>query len=1451
MNKILGLDIGTNSIGWAFIESDFEAGTGKIIELGARIIPTDSELLSKYESGQAASKSAIRRQARGSRRLKQRYKLRRARLIECLKILGWLAEEFRPGYQMPIAEQTLFEMKEAFDTSEISDDWVVYYLRHKALASAITKQDLARILYHMNQRRGFKSNRKAGNELPREDNEESGGEKKKREKKVEIVSIRSVEDTGEVLKGNSLFNIILADGRIGTIARKTKPDWENQQLELEITLIPPTKKDPARYEFRKLNNSDADKWAKQKVAREEDIRRSGLLYPGSYYYHALKKNPNYIIKDVSIDRKFYIEELEAILRTQIELNPSINDPKKLATIAERLYPKNQEKQKEIRNNDIVHLFIRDIIYFQRPLKSKKSSIANCRLAYKNYYDPSTGKRIAYKVAPSSSPVFQEFRIWQTLNNIRILQRQKKDDQGKLDLDVDVSNDYLDDSNIERLYELFDGKERVNQKQLLRELGLNEQAFMINLFRQNEEKELPGNETKAIIRKQLKRARYEENGSILLNTPQEFYQLWHILYSLEDNVHISAALQRLFKIPAEAADIISQTPPFKQQYASMSHQAMSRLLPLMRRGKYWKWDAIDPATRQRLEKIFTGEFDEGISDSVRDLFQKHNISNENASQGMIVPMGSYAIYGVHSERMNAYYDRPEQLIPQEPLNLRNPIVEQVVNETLRLVQDIWKVHGRPYEIHIELSRDLKKNAKERKEISETIAENENENKRITAILRELKWGNPNSLADIERLKLWEKQADEATKEEFKNIKFKRPADPTKEEIQRYKLWSQQKFISPYSGKTIPISRLFTREYDIDHIIPRSRFFDDSLDNKIIVESYLNKEKDNRTAFEYIKNGGSSGDILSPSKYEAHVNQFFYGKKRRLLLSEDVPEGFSNRHLVDTRYISRKLHELLAPVSENKNNPVVPTSGKITSELKSAFGMGEKMKELVKWRFERLEEKTNEAYAWYEEDLDQDGKPTGKRILRLKGYEKRIDHRHHALDALIIACTTPSHIKYLNDLNASQFRKNPNDEEVRQNLPKLLEGKDGYWQSRKFKKPWKGFTAEAAKQLESVIISFKNNVRLYGKKANKNWRYIQQSDGSFKKELIPVTDTGGKKKLSPYVRQSLHKATIAGKIQLREYNQVTVNESFKTPNLIANKNERAYINHLLERAGNDIKKAISIYKENPLKDETGIEIKKLSIIKQAYYYVNRVDLSSGFDEKRISKIPDPVLQRELLDHIKQISGLNQQRDKNEQIDPFGSEGIEILNKNRRVPITKVTIKEESDSKFEIRPGAFTEADKGTNLFFIIYENQENPTDRKYESIPFREVIQAKAAGSDFVEEKPGYRWFSLSPNDLVYMPEENENTSAMEWNERSRLARKIYKLVSCNKGQAFFVPQTLSKVIVDKVEFDSLNKVERALDGRMIKQHCIKLKVDRLGNIHPFDPQLGQTHKIIFTSNPPPI
>ena len=89
------------------------------------------------------------------------------------------------------------------------------------------------------------------------------------------------------------------------------------------------------------------------------------------------------------------------------------------------------------------------------------------------------------------------------------------------------------------------------------------------------------------------------------------------------------------------------------------------------------------------------------------------------------------------------------------------------------------------------------------------------------------------------------------------------------------------------------------------------------------------------------------------------------------------------------------------------------------------------------------------------------------------------------------------------------------------------------------------------------------------------------------------------------------------------------------------------------------------------------------------------------------------------------------------------------------------------------------------------------------------------------------FVLSPNDLVYVPTEDEINNNYD---KSQLDfEQLYKMVSSSGNQCFFVKSNVAGSVVDKFEFSALNKMERALTGEMIKDVCIPIKVDRLGNI----------------------
>lgn len=176
-----------------------------------------------------------------------------------------------------------------------------------------------------------------------------------------------------------------------------------------------------------------------------------------------------------------------------------------------------------------------------------------------------------------------------------------------------------------------------------------------------------------------------------------------------------------------------------------------------------------------------------------------------------------------------------------------------------------------EIHVELGREMKKSAKERERMTMQFLENEKANLRIKALLQEfinpeyeIENVRPYSPSQQELLRIYENEILNRVADIPEDIedflkKLKDSKSPSKSEFMRYKLWLEQKYRSPYTGEVIPLAKLFTPAYEIEHIIPQSRFFDDSFSNKVICESEVNKLKDKFLAYEFIK--GHHGRKLS--------------------------------------------------------------------------------------------------------------------------------------------------------------------------------------------------------------------------------------------------------------------------------------------------------------------------------------------------------------------------------------------------------------------------------------------------------------------------------------------------------------------------------------------------------------------------------------------------------------
>ena len=1518
---ILGLDLGTNSIGWALVKQDFDNKKGEILGMGSRIIPMSQDTMGKFDKGDSISQTAERTRLRSIRRLKERQLLRRERLHRVLNILGFLPEhyanlidfkdrlgKFYPEKEPKLAfttgfnetlnkkvshflfEKSFHEMIEDFKAIQpeiinrnkangsavkIPYDWTIYYLRKKALTKKIEKEELAWLLLNFNQKRGY--------------NQARGEEEETSQNTIEFVITQKII---KITKGapdkknnkRTWYTINLENGWEYNAPFTTEPLWLNQEKEFlvleetdengNIKIVKDKKSDTSGKEKRKItplptfdeielmSKQEQDKFYKKiKVKTEITIQNSGKTV-GEYIYDALLQKPNQKIRGKlvrTIDRQLYKDELKKIIANQIELQPELFSEELLNSAIRELYRSNESHAYNLSKKDFIHLFVEDILFYQRPLKSKKSLISNCSLESRKYKDENGVIQISpLKVVPKSHPRYQEFRVWQWLYNLNIYNKES---------DLNVTHEFLNSpDDYVKLFDFLMSQKEVNHKDVLtfllspiiktkypdakvsvlnkeiaKEVAKYRWNYVFNDVQEKEEdksKYYPCNETGYEIKRRLDKVNNLPNNFL---TPDIELQLWHIIYSVTDKIQFEKALKtfaKKYNLDEQSFfDNFKLFKPFSNDYGSYSLKAINKLLPIIRMGKYWSWENIDPSTQNRISKIINNEYDENIKNKVHE--KSILLTTESSFQGLQLWLASYIVYNRHSEsshagRWNNITELEQHIEEFKQHTLRNPIVEQVVTETLRVVKDIWAKIGNGRnnffdEIHIELGREMKNTAEDRKMITNSTIENENTNLRIKALLAELKSDNqirdvrPFSPYQQEALKIYEEYAIK-NEERYDNskgefvyepipediLKISTTAQPTKSELQRYKLWLEQKYRSPYTGEMIPLSQLFTSDYEIEHIIPQSRYFDDSLTNKVICEASVNKLKDRFLGLEFIKKHqgeiietgyGRKVKIFNENEYQDFVKQHYSKSpsKRTKLLLEEIPEKMIERQLHDTRYISKFISNLLSNLVRSETNDdginsknIIPGNGKITSMLKQDWGLNDVWNDIILPRFIRMNELTKSTAFTTFNEKHQKQLPTVP-IELSKGFsKKRIDHRHHALDALVIACATRDHVNLLNNQHAKSetkrydlqrklrdfekveyFDKNSNKQIVKE-VP------------REFKKPWATFTEDSRNRIEQIVVSFKQNIRIINKSSNKYEKIIDKN-GIKTKTLVQQTSGDNWS-----IRKPLHKDTVSGKVTLP----------------------------------------------------------RIKVPKGKILTATRKSLDTSFDIAKIESITDTGIQK-ILNNYLSAKGNNPEI-------AFSPEGIDELNKNiknyndgkNHQPIYKVRIFE-NGSKFAIgqkgnKKDKYVEAAKGTNLFFAIYEDKDGK--RSFETIPLNIVIERLKQGLSAIPEKNEKgnslckMCSHLSPNDLVYLPTdfEIETGNMFEFNlVKKEQVYRIYKMVSCTGSECHFIRADISSLIKgydskSKIgEFGSLNKLETAIgltDVIRIKEKCIKLKVDRLGSIN---------------------
>lgn len=957
MKKILGLDLGVGSVGWAVVhEAENENEQSDIIRMGVKISALTPDEKSNFEKGKSITTNADRTLARSARRNLQRYKLRREALKSILLKNGLISDA---DILLEEGNATTFQ---------------TYRLRAKAATERVVLDEFARILLMINKKRGYKSSRKIKND-------EEGVA-------VDEISIAEKLYNEGLTPGEYVWNEVFSVGRhaiptfyASDLRVELDRIWEYQSVfypdiltsELKekiinknltqtskiflatngIYLAENKGKERKRFEYKWRYDAIREGIDISEVAliisniNGEIAKSSGYLGAisdnsknllinkltvGQFLAKQLEEQPNKSLKNVIFYRQDYLNEFETIWEEQAKYYPQLTT----------------ELKKHIR--DI-------IIFYQRPLKSQKGLLSYCEFESEDVKVDVDGKlkikKRGLKVAPKSSPLFQEFKIWQVLNNIVVTDKTKNE---KFELNEEDKN---------RLFKELTYKEKITDKEFFKFFGLNTKQYSIRY------KEIEGNKTMAAIYRACC-AILEVNGygtsafatmrsvdavhninllfdslgfnSDMLKFDSSLYggeyekqlsfKLWHLLYSFEDEICKSGIKPMVEKIMrlcnfGETEARIMANVRLQDDYGNLSSKAMRKIIPFLREGNMYDMACAYAGYRH----------------------SKNSLTKEEIENKELV-------------------DKLENL----PKNsLRNPVVEKILNQMINVINECSDKFGKPDDIRIELARELKNSAKERDIISKGISDATKENERIKEEIRK-KYG-------------------------FSHV--------SKTDVVRYKLYLELKpngFKTLYSDTYIPEEKVFDGTFDIEHIIPKSVLFDDSFSNKTLELRSVNEKKGSDTAYDFVLTEYGE-DALE--KYKILVNSLPISntkKKKLLMTAKDIPTDFINRDLKDTQYIAKKAKEIL----ETYVRCVVSTTGSVTDKLRQDWQLVDIMKELNWDKYAKL--------GMTEESVNREGKI----IRNIKDWTKRNDHRHHAMDALTVAFTRLSYIQYLNTLNAKGER-----------------------------------------------------------------------------------------------------------------------------------------------------------------------------------------------------------------------------------------------------------------------------------------------------------------------------------------------------------------------------------------------------------------------------------------------
>lgn len=1307
MKYILGLDIGTNSLGWYLLK--LINGEYIIIDRGVIIFPIGT--IVDPVKGLEKTKHAQRRGFRMASRNRFRKKLRKWRLGKILKKAGLFPERL---------ENKDFHFKDTHKVKKHYQSFELYQLRTKALDTEIEANQLGRILFLLNNYRGFRSSSKSlADEIDNKKNDDEGKVKGGIESLSQLMQSVNARTYGEYFyKMHLLARQLYSEGKWHNPNEPVDERAIDESGKIILTKSHGIRRENGRYTSRTVYENEFDLiWSEQK-------KYHGDILTGSREeYEEVKKKLFTVPKK---DRAILLNSFKETLYWQIKYG---------------------------------------CIYYQRPLKSAKRYIGKCS------YEKNK------RTAPLSSLAFQSFRIWKQLADIRYNSEENNVFNEPLPMAWRKSIfEYLETNAVVHL------KSGKNKRGICELLDLDEKKTIFNFNNEENDKYIKGNTTYTTLFSILKEQIYNQlKNDIDKKGNSKLEKLWHLLYMKKDDEWLKITLNNKTSWPLFSDEIIEKLieARLEDSYASFSSKLLKKILPFMEAGD---------DEHLSLQKAGYKEIDQTFDES------KWKPSSK--------------ISGIKTGE------------------LRNPVVEKAVTETIQLVNSILNeypdIDKSGWEVHIETTRELKKPKKEREKMRrENTAKDElrqeyarflnqqrNDGKLKGIFKREVFKNDP----IINKFELWLEMGGDKNDPEFGP--FTKVAKLDFEKRIKHKLWLECNRVCPYTDKVISLTQLFSPDTEIEHIVPLSRSLDDSFTNKTLTFHQVNKEKGNKTALEFLAHDKKA--------FEKRIKAGSFSKeKQENFLKEKVPIDFTHAQINNTSYIAKYVRMKIQEVC--KPHLVYFTNGRATADLRNNdWRLGNLLDKIRYEEFSgndidaslrRFNVLKKQFHIFLKEKMGKDVKlPKSRKDFSLiseelieefdnktkdnlgdllneienfeafrnaKGKKDRSDHRHHSLDALITALCSPSITKELSAYNASREKSglglyNENGELTRDKIELPLD----YNQIKA--------------SLKNILVVNKTNQRLVVSKKNKT------------KTLKGTISNDSKS-----IRASLHKDTYYGKLKKPSLQGIEKPEAYITRfnGYVWDFDNSEKLDSIYDKDLQEIiRRRINWFKEN-----------KISISKEAYenyplYRYSPKDHPYGEPENPVSKKtgkPLPVVKK-----------------------------IRTVYKNYR------SIIELPKSKYADKDGSYI-----MSLYELKEENKKGKTKliRDFILLSSFEAVQNRVSGKKLFpdEIEKGGKYLPLMQDcpflkqgDLIVLYENEDDKKAINWNNTADIFKRLYKISELGSDErdddkAYAVIKLVKHNLVKS------SKEKYATEGNFLKKsqtiNAIKVKLTALGKVERIYPE----------------